>query len=662
MMKKKILETLPDILATQGYINKAKKDIPVTENSYGFKYETYQWNIYIKAKVYTTEDGEVLKVALFDRKDLTANNKKSKYDIYIVKSKDEFTTWDSVKEKWRESMIDKLEFSNYTYSEDKKYSDKATEKTITEYLQGSKKTSFAAVHEYQCSVRADRLAQRHKSITSKIDMKMELIPKEPQDLAKFINDKALIHSRYIIYDYSRNVKEGYCTHCKKVVSISNPKHLKKGKCNSCKSKITFIARKKSKTIHDTGDASLLQITKEGYVLRFYVCTKTFKQGNLNNPELKYHEYKRIFYNNYFYDEDTYYWEEFKNTGTVRWVDNDNSSRYGYDGLSSGSRLYTRNLTRIIKDSELKYSAIELMAKNTSFNIQSFIKSYKTMKYIEKLIKVGLYNLTKEITRYSSYSCMDEINPHEDRIKDILGLTKENLNIIKAIDGGKSALTILQKAQEYNIKLSIEQVRWIEDNYYHGEIIKYTRYSTIHKLIKYASALSRNEKRDWEDYIDWCQELGYDLKNEFILYPKPLAQAHDRVLEERNKIRDKKKLEKLKEESKLIKKMAADLIKSYGFETDKYIITVPKSAKEIIKEGQALHHCVGSYVERMATGSTVILFVRSKENIKKPFYTVEVREEKIIQCRGKNNCDMQDEIKEFIELFKKKRLQKEKVAS
>lgn len=58
------------------------------------------------------------------------------------------------------------------------------------------------------------------------------------------------------------------------------------------------------------------------------------------------------------------------------------------------------------------------------------------------------------------------------------------------------------------------------------------------------------------------------------------------------------------------------------------------------------------------GETTILFLREKNNPEMPFYTMEVRDGQMIQCRAKYNGDMTEEVKAFVELFKRKKLRKQ----
>ena len=81
-----------------------------------------------------------------------------------------------------------------------------------------------------------------------------------------------------------------------------------------------------------------------------------------------------------------------------------------------------------------------------------------------------------------------------------------------------------------------------------------------------------------------------------------------------------------------------------------ILVVPKSADDIKAEGAALHHCVGTYVERVAKGETSIFFIRKKEEPDKSYYTMEWKNDKMWQCRGLHNRDMTPEVKAFTKAF------------
>ena len=78
------------------------------------------------------------------------------------------------------------------------------------------------------------------------------------------------------------------------------------------------------------------------------------------------------------------------------------------------------------------------------------------------------------------------------------------------------------------------------------------------------------------------------------------------------------------------------------------IVRPGTPDEIVAEGNALHHCVGSYIGRIAKRECLILFLRRREDLAKPFYTIEVRHRRIIQVRGQGNRDPTPEVQNFVD--------------
>ena len=70
--------------------------------------------------------------------------------------------------------------------------------------------------------------------------------------------------------------------------------------------------------------------------------------------------------------------------------------------------------------------------------------------------------------------------------------------------------------------------------------------------------------------------------------------------------------------------------------ENFLIKLPQTGNDIIDEGSALHHCVGSYVQGHIRGTTTILFLRKAEQPDTPFYTIEVSGGRIIQIHGFGN--------------------------
>ena len=161
--------------------------------------------------------------------------------------------------------------------------------------------------------------------------------------------------------------------------------------------------------------------------------------------------------------------------------------------------------------------------------------------------------------------------------------------------------------------------------------------------------------EYRDYLDICKKLEYDLKNSFVKYPADLQKAHDKAA---------KRL-KHKIDAKMKRDFAAvyqSIAGKYDFEKDGMKIVYPTISDDIIREGHALHHCVGSYTGRIISGECVVLFLRQCCDLEKSFYTIEIRGNKLVQVRGMGNCVATPDVEKFIKSWKQRVLDRINIAA
>ena len=157
---------------------------------------------------------------------------------------------------------------------------------------------------------------------------------------------------------------------------------------------------------------------------------------------------------------------------------------------------------------------------------------------------------------------------------------------------------------------------------------------------------KDELYTYLDYLQECKKLGYDMKNKKILFPENLQAAHEATSEKIQIQTDAKKKEDF---IKSVKK----LYDRPEYREDTLLIRSAKDPEELAKESAALHHCVRTYVDKVARGSCVILFIRRTSEPDKPYFTLELSPEgKIVQCRGDHNRDYPQDVKEFLERWQK----------
>lgn len=166
------------------------------------------------------------------------------------------------------------------------------------------------------------------------------------------------------------------------------------------------------------------------------------------------------------------------------------------------------------------------------------------------------------------------------------------------------------------------------------------HASLHKILRYL-----NEGRDaqtWRDYLADCVELGLDLDDRAVLFPKNLEAAHQGTISQIEYKKNPALWEAFAKRLGRLEKLA--------WAAEGLLIRPPADAGELILEGKALNHCVGRYVGDMAKGKTVILLLRREAEPDKPFYTLEWKEGRVIQCRTRNNKSYTEdpEVRAFVE--------------
>jgi len=216
------------------------------------------------------------------------------------------------------------------------------------------------------------------------------------------------------------------------------------------------------------------------------------------------------------------------------------------------------------------------------------------------------------------------------------------------------------------KLSDKQILWAIHNTNTETFTQLLKWINPQKIINYVEKNTSDDGEDnytgnspykykghftsiWRDYLQMCERLELDTNNDFVLFPRNLKENHDEFAE----LVKVKVSEELNQGIKVQYDKWNDLL---SYRAGPLNIEVASSHELILKESQALRHCVGraSYAERMTDGKRLILFIRKND---KPFYTVEfdVEDMRVIQNRGMKNKDANKEVKKFMNKWKVKKL-------
>ena len=473
--------------------------------------------------------------------------------------------------------------------------------------------------------------------------------------------------QYILYHRNKKEIDGYCTGCKQYLHLEKycqtPVHGLKWKCPNCSADITFYAGGKvpaSRHCVKRNFVILRAIDNELYV-RAIEVHQTFSRDAFS-------EWNGIseYDTDYFMRECCVYWCRSGEAAEWKRLYGGNYSeqlKKCHEPIFTGG-FYPDNSYAVIgmdriNDTDLRYIGLDRFVEICT-NTKNFVpfmtficESAKKPAY-EKLMKSGFkYLVCDKFTEgnvrlnYRGKTPQKILGLNTDEVKALYGCNASDYrryllfrNKVRVSGDFNRRFSLFEKFGDVlQYIISISDITALS----HEKVMNYINRQTKGNARKFSEFA-----RDWEDYIDQCRMLEYDIADESISKPSDFQKMHERLSQlikvKRNEIMTKQ-FEKL-----------AEMRRELEYLDDRYIVIQPKTVDEIIDEGKALKHCVGGYAQRHAEGKLTIMFLRQKERPNKPYYTIEISNDgKIAQCRGyRNNAKSPkpQKIKDFEKVYQK----------
>lgn len=624
----------------------------------------------IRTAVHNISEQRILVLYIYQSENILAGSIKPRWVMFH--SRDDFATLsfrENAKATWQCSTLDSLDRIGGFDSKCAFYrqQDEARVARFCKCERGA--ISMLGYLQRLISYRKE-LERKWKKQRAIID-RMKCVSALPRDLKGFIHREVM--PQYIFYDYQRKGPErAFCTACRHEVSIAAAKHNTSGTCPRCKKKITFKSRGKRGRIFDRATVQVLQKAEgNGLVLRIIKVYRSFADSDIPN-HFEIWENARQFITLSSSGQcsvDAYYYHYKAGYDLTPWCNGYRPVfdrwKYNFTADMSGV-LYQRNLSDTLKDTPWAYSQLEAFSGIASFSgVATFLSAYIKRPKIEHLIKMKLYRLVSGIIYGGySYSALQAINFNGENMRAILGIDRPYFPLLRELNPSIDQLHLIRQLLQADHKPSTEQIKWfIASKIGNADAAKeLLAHMSVHKLQRYVeqqfapedeAALKRVDYykmntliTDYHDYLCMCKELQYDVKNSFILFPRELKAAHDSVAKT---LKDKRTAE----HEKAIAGSFDEWQKRYQYQSKELMMIPPHSAKEIVDEGAALHHCVRLYVKNVAEKKSVILFVRSVDEPDKSLCTVEVKDGQVTQARGFDNEEPPAQITAFIEQWKQR---------
>ena len=306
------------------------------------------------------------------------------------------------------------------------------------------------------------------------------------------------------------------------------------------------------------------------------------------------------------------------------------------------------MDEINKLSNIKYlNTAVFFAENPWICIEDTMKRLLDRgSFYEKLQKIGMHNIA--FYDYKAYSGeLIPINKNESGLREMLGISKMDMKRLFQ-NPNIECIKILQRIKNITDR-EFEFAK--KDNQYGTSVVQLRKTGiNTDKIITY---LEKNGVawHDWIGYVDTLKKMNYPL-DDYYLFPKDFYRDDARVANELTRKTNRSKDEMIK---KLADAMRNDkAFKEFFAGSDGLVVKVPESAEDLYIEGKKLHNCLASYIDRVASGKSLIFFVRKIEEPDKPYIAMEYANGRIVQCRYDHNVDVTDEkVINFVELLANK---------
>lgn len=519
-----------------------------------------------------------------------------------------------------------------------------TGKIIKQYFDNEYNNAIYLVSSCEDDINFSRSENKQMRKAHRIQVLMDEVEPTTDDFKEWLEN---LFTKGFIFADPHKTKRGYkckCSACSKNwYETKKPKHNAEMICKHCKENLKIKTRVQAVT--EQKNVIAIQKYKDGVILhrhfRFYREDKVDLFAPANTKKAHHRIYGeeriRLFENVEKHRTDIYYGQERMKLEDQDWWNTKNGVIFDKETI-----LYPHDYKETDLPIETKRCIDAAIQGSATLDYNTMIRIASKHKYLEYLLRGRYFNIAKEVIERGIWrETIEWLNAQAETLHELLRLDKQRANRLRNMNGNVKTLLALQFEERTGQKISQENLAFI-DKYKIGiEDLEVQRTGlTVNKAINFFRRQMglgnsyQHTRQTYSDYLDMAAERGMDLHDDIVRVNARMFEFHQRYVDEKNREENKKRAEELNKKFKNIKKNYEKNRKMYDFETEEYIFRVASCAEDIIQEGQRLHHCVAAsdrYFKRMDEGISFIVFMRKKENPKKSYYTVEIKDTKILQA-------------------------------
>ena len=311
---------------------------------------------------------------------------------------------------------------------------------------------------------------------------------------------------------------------------------------------------------------------------------------------------------------------------VRWND-------GWSWYMASVRL--RN-PGALKETNYRYCAYE--AYRGGLSLMAYVRLYREHREVEFLARAGLH-------RFIDAAFLKRMASNR-ALRDFF---RSNVRAIRAAEGRYSPTDVirarangwtLEKAHE--IEVARNEYRWAPKGIDRVRLHRYLRKNGIAPW-------------DYRHYVDFVGQAKMDIDGYGVAFPKDfdkaVADVQKRIV--RVRAREERLREAaLKETADRVNALIERLRNRLAWRVGDYSVVVPQRRSDFVREGKAMHNCIGGYFELCADGGTACFFIR-KNGKRLADVEMSAKDGTVRQCRLVCNGAADDETMNFARIVAKK---------
>ena len=190
--------------------------------------------------------------------------------------------------------------------------------------------------------------------------------------------------------------------------------------------------------------------------------------------------------------------------------------------------------------------------------------------------------------------------------------------------------------QYNAGYEVSNFSKIMESEYNINLRRFIDYLCFDLYRQGYGEVNESFFREYMDYLSMQKNFYGKVKEK---YPEHFKTAHDVMSLKVNLASAAEQCQNFAEQ--------AEQVKDLEYSAQGYCVVVPTEPRELADEGINLSHCVGDYIDRVASGECHILFLRRRSAPGQSLVTLQLCGQSICQAQGMNRRSITQEERKFL---------------